>query len=132
MQDVKSTRDQLLEMHQGERTEEGLRLNIRVGVQYIEAWLRGQGCVPLYDLMEDAATAEISRAQVWQWLHHGAAIDGHALTRERYGAVASEEVSKLPDPKRFERARKLFDQLVLADRFEEFLTLPAYEQLAND
>jgi malate synthase len=81
--------------------------------------------------MEDAATAEISRAQVWQWLHHGAEIDGQKLTRERYLAIASEEVSQLPDPKRFTDARKLFDQLVLADRFEEFLTLPAYEQLSN-
>jgi len=70
--DVKITRDQLLEMHQGERTEDGLRLNIRVGVQYIEAWLRGRGAVPLYHLMEDAATAEISRSQVWQWIYHRA------------------------------------------------------------
>jgi malate synthase len=124
-------RDELLAVPDGARTMDGLRHNIRVGVQYIEAWLRGQGCVPLYDLMEDAATAEISRAQVWQWLHHGAEIDGQKLTRDRYLAIASEEVSKLPDPKRFTEARKLFDQLVLADRFEEFLTLPAYEQLAN-
>jgi malate synthase len=124
-------RDELLAVPEGPRTMDGLRHNIRVGVQYIEAWLRGQGCVPLYDLMEDAATAEISRAQVWQWLHHDAPVDGQKLTRDRYLAIASEEVAKLPDPKRFIEARKLFDQLVLADRFTEFLTLPAYEQLAN-
>ncbi len=124
-------RDELLAVPEGARTMEGLRHNIRVGIQYIEAWLRGQGCVPLYDLMEDAATAEISRAQVWQWLHHSAEIDGEKLTRDRYLAIVSEEVSRLPDPKRFTEARNLFDQLVLADRFAEFLTLPAYEQLAN-
>ena len=124
-------RDDLLAVPEGPRTMDGLRHNIRVGVQYIEAWLRGQGCVPLYNLMEDAATAEISRAQVWQWLHHAAEIDGQKLTRDRYLAISSEEVSKLPEPKRFAEAHKLFDQLVLAERFEEFLTLPAYEQLPN-
>jgi malate synthase len=66
------TREELLQMHEGTRTEGGLRENIRVGIQYIEAWLRGRGAVPLYNLMEDAATAEISRAQVWQWLNLGA------------------------------------------------------------
>ncbi len=126
------TREDLLAVPEGPHTMEGLRHNIRVGVQYIEAWLRGQGCVPLYDLMEDAATAEISRAQVWQWLHNATVLDdGAALTKERYLAIASEEVAKLPDAKRFAEARKLFDALVLADRFEEFLTLPAYERLTS-
>ena len=73
--DVHVTQADLLEVHEGKRTEEGLRENIRVGVQYIEAWLRGRGAVPLYNLMEDAATAEISRAQVWQWLHLKAKLD---------------------------------------------------------
>ncbi|MGI9386971.1 MAG: malate synthase A, partial [Methyloligellaceae bacterium] len=73
----------LLRVHGGDRTEEGLRTNIRVGVQYIEAWLRGNGAVPLYNLMEDAATAEISRAQIWQWLHHGAALnDGRTMSSD--------------------------------------------------
>src|SRR5258706_12696070 len=75
-EDVTVTRDDLLSIPEGARTDSGLRHNIRVGIQYIEAWLRGNGCVPLYNLMEDAATAEISRAQVWQWLHHKAAVDG--------------------------------------------------------
>ena len=70
-EDVNIAQADLLEVHQGTKTEAGLRENIRVGVQYIEAWLRGKGAVPLYNLMEDAATAEISRAQVWQWIHYG-------------------------------------------------------------
>ncbi len=120
-------REDLLAVPEGAHTLDGLRHNIRVGVRYIESWLRGQGCVPLYDLMEDAATAEISRAQVWQWLHHATVLDGldGPLTKERYAAIADEE---LPDEK-FREARALFDALVLADRFEEFLTLPAYERL---
>jgi malate synthase len=126
--------EELLAVPEGPHTMEGLRHNVRVGIQYIESWMRGHGCVPLYNLMEDAATAEISRAQVWQWLHRGAALidkdgSGQKLTKERYGAVVEEELQKFPDPKRFTDARKLFDQLVLADRFEDFLTLPAYEQL---
>ncbi len=127
---VNVTRDDLLAIPEGAHTMAGLRHNVLVGIQYIEAWLRGQGCVPLYDLMEDAATAEISRAQVWQWLHHGAELDGQKLTKERYGAVVDEELQKLPrSAKRFAEARRLFDQLVLSSTFEEFLTLPAYEQL---
>src|SRR6185503_6363503 len=74
-EDVNVTADDLLRVPTGTRTEEALRHNVRVGVQYIEAWLRGSGCVPLYHLMEDAATAEISRAQVWQWLRHQATLD---------------------------------------------------------
>ena len=97
----------------------------------MESWLRGQGCVPLYSLMEDAATAEISRAQVWQWLHHKVAVGGEPLTKERYGAVVDEEIAKLPQPARFAEARRLFDSLVLADRFEDFLTLPAYRKLTS-
>ena len=74
-EDVRVTAAEMIEVHQGKRTEEGLRENLRVGVQYIEAWLRGRGAVPIYNLMEDAATAEISRAQVWQWLHLKAKLD---------------------------------------------------------
>ncbi len=84
-EDVHVTAQDLLRVPQGTRTEAGLRHNVRVGVQYLESWLRGSGCVPLYDLMEDAATAEISRTQVWQWIHHRATLDdGRPLTVERF------------------------------------------------
>ncbi len=119
-------RAELLAIPSGPRTMAGLRLNVRVGVQYIESWLRGQGCVPLYDLMEDAATAEISRAQVWQWLKHGAAVDGAPLTLARYRAAFEEETAAFTGG-RFADAKKLFDQLCTAETFPDFLTLAAYE-----
>jgi malate synthase len=124
------SRDQLLEPHQGTRTEEGLRHNVRVGILYLEAWLRGQGCVPIYDLMEDAATAEISRAQVWQWIHHAAPLaDGSTVDAKRFETIVAEELPKIaPLAKdKLTQARDLFVRLSLAPRFEEFLTLPAYE-----
>ncbi len=133
------TRDDLLEMHKGARTEAGLRENIRVGVQYIEAWLRGRGAVPLYNLMEDAATAEISRAQVWQWIHLAAKLeDGRTVTSDLFGALMTDEMAKLRgvlgaatyDAGRFPEAIKLFSDMSLADSFEEFLTLPAYRLIA--
>ncbi|MDQ0507189.1 malate synthase A [Xanthobacter agilis] len=133
------TRDDLLEMHQGARTEAGLRENIRVGVQYIEAWLRGRGAVPLYNLMEDAATAEISRAQVWQWIHLKAALDdGRTVTGELFQALLDDEMAQLRavlgaavyDAGRFPEAIALFADMSLADTFEEFLTLPAYRLIA--
>ncbi|WP_454918927.1 malate synthase A [Xanthobacter sediminis] len=133
------TRDDLLQMHQGPRTEAGLRENIRVGVQYIEAWLRGRGAVPLYNLMEDAATAEISRAQVWQWIHLGATLeDGRTVTRDLFQALLDDEMAKLRevlgagvyDAGRFPEAIGLFAGMSLADTFEEFLTLPAYRLIA--
>ncbi len=135
--DVRVTSEDLLRPHEGTRSMEGLRHNVRVGVQYIEAWLRGNGCVPLYNLMEDAATAEISRAQVWQWLRLGVALDGEALTTETLRRVIDEEMARVRDEvgeARFERgrfneARSLFERLSTAERFEEFLTLPAYEML---
>ena len=90
------TRADLLKVHDGARTEAGLRENIRVGVQYIEAWLRGRGAVPLYNLMEDAATAEISRAQVWQWLHLKAELDdGRVVTPELFRATLADEMDKV-------------------------------------
>jgi malate synthase len=127
----------------GTITDEGLRHNIRVGVQYIESWLRGQGCVPLYHLMEDAATAEICRTQVWQWLRHQAPIrEGEKtepLTSDHLRAVLEEEMGKLCDElgepafvdpaRRFSQARGLFEKLVLSPRCEDFLTLPAYRWL---
>ena len=136
--DVNITRDDMLSVHTGERTEAGLRENIRVGVQYIEAWLRGRGAVPLYNLMEDAATAEISRAQIWQWLYHGATLnDGRKVTPELFREVLKDEMAKVRaaigpenyDKGRFPEAVKLFEEMSLAPDFEEFLTLPAYKLL---
>jgi malate synthase len=119
-------RAELLAIPDGTRTEAGLRLNVRVGIQYLEAWLRGQGCVPLYHLMEDAATAEISRAQVWQWLKHEATVDGAPLTRARYRQVLADETKSFSGG-RFDDARALFDRLCSAETFPDFLTLHAYE-----
>jgi malate synthase len=132
-EDVSVTDAELLEVPEGERTIEGLRHNIRVGVQYIEAWLRGIGCVPLYNLMEDAATAEICRTQNWQWIKHGAVMDdGEKLTVERFreqlADVAAEEGF---EGGRFADATKLFDSLCTSESFVEFLTLPAYELLVS-
>ncbi len=135
--DVKVTREDLLKPHDGTRTEAGLRHNVRVGVQYIEAWLRGNGCVPIYNLMEDAATAEISRAQVWQWLHHGVELEGTKLTKDRFAAIVGEEMDRvraeIGDARfakgKFTEARALFERLSTADTFDEFLTLSAYDAL---
>ena len=136
--DVRVTRDELLQVHEGVRTEAGLRENIRVGVQYIEAWLRGRGAVPLYNLMEDAATAEISRAQIWQWLRLSARLDdGRVVTPELFKAVYADEMAKVRDSVgtaayesgRFGEATELFSAMSLSAEFEEFLTLPAYRLL---
>jgi malate synthase len=129
----------LLAVHEGTRTEEGLRSNIRVGVQYIEAWLRGNGAVPLYNLMEDAATAEISRTQVWQWIKYGAKLDdGRTVTLELFETLLKDEMEKLRntlgadvfDSGRFGEAINLFRKLSTSDKLEPFLTLPAYKLIA--
>jgi malate synthase len=134
-EDVAVGQKELLEVHQGTRTEAGLRENIRVGVQYIEAWLRGRGAVPLYNLMEDAATAEISRSQIWQQLHFGAALeDGQKVTRELFERCLREEMhrvrgeigEKAHDEGRFPEAVELFRTLSTAETLSPFLTLPAY------
>ena len=124
-------RAEMLTMHQGPRTEAGLRENIRVGVQYVEAWLRGRGAVPLYNLMEDAATAEISRTQVWQWLKHAAALDdGRVVDEALVRALIDDEVTRMPrDLERLPEAIRLFSDLCFAPTCEAFLTLPAYEAL---
>jgi len=135
--DVNVVAADLLRAPEGPRTEAGLRHNVRVGVQYVEAWLRGQGCVPLYDLMEDAATAEICRTQVWQWLRHGVDIDGETFTTPRFRAVLASEMSHLRselgearfDSGRFQEARDLFDQLATSEELAPFLTLAAYDLL---
>jgi len=132
-----SARD-LLAVPDGQITEEGVRGCIRVGVQYLESWLRGNGCVPLYHLMEDAATAEICRAQLWQWLHHGARTsDGVPVSVARFDRLLTEELSRIHEEVGAERltagvfptAARLFEQMTKSDSFDEFLTLPAYELL---
>ncbi len=136
--DVRITAADLLTPSEGTITEHGLRWNLKVGIQYLEAWLGGNGCVPLYNLMEDAATAEISRAQVWQWLHHQAALeDGSQLTPERYSQVLEEEMDAIKaevgeqrfNHGKFDLAARLFDDMIRNPQFTEFLTLPAYDYL---
>jgi malate synthase len=130
--------EDLLRVPAGAITEGGLRHCIRVGVQYVEAWLRGSGCVPLYNLMEDAATAEICRAQLWQCLRHGARTeDGAPVTAERFDRLLTEEIDRIHDevgPARllngvFPTAARLFEQMTKQEQFDEFLTLPAYDLL---
>ena len=123
-------RDEMLELHQGDRTEAGARENIRVGVQYLAAWLDGRGAVPLYNLMEDAATAEICRSQLWQWLRFEAPLaDGGRFTRALFDELFDEELANLIKVPKIVRAARLFHDMVTAEEFEEFLTLPAYELL---
>ncbi|MEJ1157682.1 malate synthase A [Prosthecomicrobium sp. N25] len=130
---------ELLAVHEGTRTEAGLRENIRVGVQYVEAWLRGRGAVPIYNLMEDAATAEISRTQIWQWLHFGATLDdGRQVDEALFRRCLAEEMERVRgevgaeayDKGRFPDAIAIFEALILADELEPFLTLPAYRMIA--
>jgi malate synthase len=137
-EDVTVGQGEMLQMHEGPRTERGLRENIRVGVQYIEAWLQGRGAVPLYNLMEDAATAEISRGQIWQWLKFAAELDdGRKVTPELFKAALADEMARIRetltpavyDKGRFAEAIELFSRMSLAEDFEEFLTLPAYRLL---
>ena len=129
---------ELLSMPQGEITENGLRSNIRVGIQYLEAWLRGLGCVPLNYLMEDAATAEISRTQVWQWIHHNVVTkQGLKITAPGVKALIAEELKGMReaageaqfDAGRFDDAAELFEKMSLSEECPEFLTLAAYDYL---
>jgi malate synthase len=129
----------LLEAPSGDITEAGLRQNIAVGLGYLEAWLRGTGCVPLFNLMEDAATAEISRAQLWQWIHHGAHLnDGRKIDLAVSESIMQEELEKakqLGDPARYaayEKSAELMRDLIRSPQFVEFLTVPAYERLLSD
>lgn len=134
--DVTFTAADLLEIPTGTITEAGLKQNIAVGLGYLEAWLRGIGCVPLFNLMEDAATAEISRAQLWQWVHHGAKLaDGRAVTAELCDRYIEEELAraeKATEPARFEAYRQaavLMRNLIRSPKFQDFLTLPAYDRV---
>lgn len=138
-QKITITARDLLEAPSGKITEEGVRININVGIQYIASWLSGRGAVPIHNLMEDAATAEISRAQVWQWIRHpkGVLADGRKVTFEMYEQFKAEELEKIKadiglsayENGTFTEAVELFDSLIINDEFEEFLTIPGYKLL---
>ena len=139
--DVDVGAKELLQTPSGTVTEDGLRLNIRVAIQYLEAWLRGSGAVPLYGMMEDAATAEISRAQVWQWIHHQVKLaDSTVITRDLVIALVDSEMARIASEVgaarmrdgRFADARELFLRTATATTIQEFLTLPAYPMLEED
>ena len=136
--DVNVTAADLLTPSDGTITEHGLRWNLKVGIQYLESWLGGNGCVPLYYLMEDAATAEISRTQVWQWLHHNATLeDGRDVTESLFNQLFDEEMDAIReevgaerfDGGKFDVAGKMFKQMIVDTEFTDFLTLPAYDYL---
>lgn len=136
--DVNLTAQDLLVPSEGTITEHGVRWNLKVGIQYLEAWLGGNGCVPLYYLMEDAATAEISRIQIWQWLHHNAKLDDsrtvdkslfQQLYEEEMDAIREEVGAERFDTGKFDLAGQLFYEMILSEDCPEFLTLPAYEYL---
>jgi malate synthase len=120
----------LLQLPEGAITEKGLRQNVNVGILYVAAWLGGSGAVPLYNLMEDAATAEISRTQLWQWVHHGAKLDdGRVVDAALYRSIRDEELSRVGDEPHVCTAATIFDELILADELADFLTIPAYQEL---
>jgi len=138
-EDVHVTAADLLAVPGGTITEAGLRNNISVSLQYLESWLRGTGCVPINNLMEDAATVEIARSQIWQWIHHPRGIlnDGRKVTIELFRALADDELAKLKAKmgeqrfaaSKFGPAREILDSVITADDFVPFLTLPAYQYL---
>jgi malate synthase len=138
--EVQVTAADLLAVPQGTITEAGLRNNVRVGIQYIESWLGGQGCVPLYNLMEDAATAEICRSQVWQWLKHRAQLDdGRTIDEALVRDIVDDEMEQLKktlgaarfNAARFSDATKVFMQVARPPDFVDFLTLPAYDRVVT-
>ncbi|KFZ38155.1 malate synthase [Shewanella mangrovi] len=131
---------ELLEPCQGERTEEGMRLNIRIALQYIEAWISGNGCVPIYGLMEDAATAEISRTSIWQWIRHQKSLsNGKLVTKELFRQMLTEELSNVKEEVgserfsagQFIRAASLLEEITTSDELVDFLTLPGYRLLTE-
>jgi malate synthase len=140
--DVHVSAEQLLDVGAiaGRATEAGLRTNVDVGLRYLEAWLRGNGAVGIHNLMEDAATAEISRSQIWQWIHNDVRLDtGNTVTGDLVRRIVAEELAALRQeigPEafaagRFEEAGRLFERVALADDFVDFLTLPAYEAVLS-
>lgn len=137
-EDAPITAAELLEPCEGERTEAGMRHNIRVALQYIEAWISGNGCVPIYGLMEDAATAEISRASIWQWIQHGKSLDnGLKVTKDLFELYLKEEIEVVKQEigeqryqaGRFEEAADLMARLTTSDELTNFLTVPGYDYL---
>jgi malate synthase len=139
--DFSTTQKELLTPPAGTITEAGFRGNISVSLRYMASWLSGQGCVPIFNLMEDAATAEISRTQLWQWVHHSAAKleDGKKINAALYQALLAEEMEKIKREQgasypaaRYESARALLSDIVLAPELQDFLTLPAYERLIEN
>ncbi|EGA67243.1 malate synthase A [Vibrio brasiliensis] len=137
-QDAPVTAEDLLAPCDGDITEQGMRHNIRVALQYIEAWISGNGCVPIYGMMEDAATAEISRASIWQWIQHGKALDnGQTVTNELFKQYLSEEIEVVKQEVgedryqtgRFEEAADLMTELTTSDQLTNFLTIPGYDYL---
>ncbi|MGL6055356.1 MAG: malate synthase, partial [Vibrio metschnikovii] len=123
----------------GPRSEQGMRHNIRVALQYVEAWISGNGCVPIYGLMEDAATAEISRASIWQWIQHGKTLDnGQVVTKTLFRDYLAQEIEVVKaevgqarfDQGRFTEAAELIERLTTSDDLGNFLTIPGYDYLA--
>jgi len=124
----------LIAVPKGDITEEGLRWNIDVGLQYLHSWLEGSGCVPIYNLMEDAATAEICRAQVWQWIRHGAHFkDGRLVTEGMVKEIIHQRAAELGKgpgkDEKLEQASRVLEQLATSKEFAEFLTLASYDLL---
>src|SRR5436309_8215502 len=138
-EDVHVTAEDLLAVPDGTITEAGLRTNISVSLQYMESWFRGNGCVPINNLMEDAATVEISRSQIWQWIHHPKGIldDGRKVTIELFRDLSRDELEKIKaaigeqefPTRKFQTASEILDEIITDDQFVEFLTLPAYQYL---
>ena len=133
---MRVTREDLLAVPQGTITETWLRQNINVAIGYMEAWLRGIGCVPLNHLMEDAATAEISRAQLWQWIRHGARLDdGRPIDAQLCRAILADEMKILAKTSsrhhRHDAAAALFRELIAAPAFPEFMTVAAYPMITS-
>jgi len=138
-EDVHVTAADLIAIPEGTITETGLRNNISVSLQYMESWLRGNGCVPIFNLMEDAATTEIARSQIWQWLHHPKGIldDGRKVNADLFHQLMAEELDKIKATigeqqyanRKFQTAAELIDKIILDDQFVEFLTLPAYQYI---
>jgi malate synthase len=139
-EDVHVSAEQLLDVRAtpGDITEEGLRNNIAVGIRYLESWLRGSGAVGIFNLMEDAATAEISRSQVWQWLHNDVELsNGKPVTRDLVEAMIGEEMDRIRAEVgedafaggRWDDARSTYTEMALSDDYVDFLTLPAYERM---
>jgi len=138
-EDVHVTAADLLKIPDGTITEAGLRTNISVSLQYLESWLRGSGCVPINNLMEDAATVEISRAQIWEWIRHPKGIldDGRKVTIDLFSELLNDELAKIRaavgeeqfSRRKFQTASDILDSIITSEQFVEFLTLPAYQYL---